>query len=306
MTTTAFIFIFASLLLHSLWHFLCKSSGKASIAFFAIFSSTLFLTVLSISVWSGLLFKLPWHVYKFAMLGAFFGVVHEVGLILAYRNSDISLAYPVTRALPVLFTFAITTASGWGKMLSLWAIAGMLLIFSGCLLMSLSGGEAQDSIRSKIRAVRKGLLGIVIAAAGTTGYTVADSFGINNIMQFAGDTSRILTAATYSTYREITAAFILWSSVMIFGSRIGKKGLCRELIKTPQPYMAGIFAALAYLLVLVAMNHVSNVSFVQAFQQLSLPVSAALGFVILKEKISGLRLISLMMIMAGLVLCVIK
>lgn len=93
---------------------------------------------------------------------------------------------------------------------------------------------------------------------------------------------------------------------MIFGSRIGKKGLCRELIKTPQPYMAGIFAALAYLLVLVAMNHVSNVSFVQAFQQLSLPVSAALGFVILKEKISGLRLISLMMIMAGLVLCVIK
>ena len=70
--------------------------------------------------------------------------------------------------------------------------------------------------------------------------------------------------------------------------------------------MAGIFAALAYLLVLVAMNHVSNVSFVQAFQQLSLPVSAALGFVILKEKVTILRIISLALIMAGLIMCVIK
>ena len=69
--------------------------------------------------------------------------------------------------------------------------------------------------------------------------------------------------------------------------------------------MAGFSAALAYLLVLVAMFYVTNVSFVQAFRQLSLPVSAALGFIVLKEKISALRLISLAMIMAGLILCVI-
>ena len=306
MTATAFIFIFISLLLHSLWHFLCKSSGKASITFFAIFSTALFFTVSSIGVWSGLLFKIPWHIYKFAMLGAFFGIVHEVGLIWAYRNSDISLAYPMTRALPVLFTFVMTALLGWGKTLSLWATGGMLLIFIGCFSMSFSGGSLHESWQNKIIAIRKGLLGIMIAAIGTSGYTIADSFGIRSIMEFAGNTNRILTAAAYSTCREITAAVVLWSIAAFFGSRIGEKGSCRELIKTPQPYLAGVFAGLAYLLILMAMNYVSNVSFVQAFQQLSLPVSAVLGFVILKEKVTILRIISLALIMAGLIMCVIK
>ena len=46
MTLTAFIFIFSSIILHSLWHFLCKSSGKASMSFYALFSTSLFLTML--------------------------------------------------------------------------------------------------------------------------------------------------------------------------------------------------------------------------------------------------------------------
>ena len=63
-----------------------------------------------------------------------------------------------------------------------------------------------------------------------------------------------------------------------------------------------MFAALAYVLILVAMNYVTNVSFVQAFRQLSLPLSAFLGFLILKEKISILRWIGLFLIMSGLAL----
>ena len=77
------------------------------------------------------------------------------------------------------------------------------------------------------------------------------------------------------------------------------------MVKTAHPYTAGVAAALAYLLVLIAMNHVSNVSFVQAFRQLSLPLSALLGFVILKEKVTTLRLVALFVIMAGLILSVI-
>ena len=306
MTPTAFILIFISLLMHSLWHFLCKKSGKSSMTFFAIFSTALFLTVFSIGVWSGLLGKVPWHIYKFAMIGAFFGVFCDVGLMLAYRSSDISLAYPMARALPVLFTFAATTVFGWGKALSVWAALGMLVIFIGCVCMCFTGGRAEDSLRSKFIAVRKGLLGIMIAALGTTGYTISDSFGIKSIMVFAEGSNSILTAATYSTCREITATVMLWIIVSAYSSRTSEKGLCKELIKSPTPYIAGIFAALAYLLILVAMNHVTNVSFVQAFRQLSLPVSAALGFIVLKEKVSLMRLASLAMIMAGLVMCVIK
>ena len=53
------------------------------------------------------------------------------------------------------------------------------------------------------------------------------------------------------------------------------------------------------------MFFVTNVSFVQAFRQLSLPVGALLGFIILKEKVSILRLIALTVIMIGLIISVI-
>ena len=48
MTLTAFILILASLLLHSLWHFLCKSSGKSSMSFFALFSTVFQLPIIRI------------------------------------------------------------------------------------------------------------------------------------------------------------------------------------------------------------------------------------------------------------------
>ena len=79
-----------------------------------------------------------------------------------------------------------------------------------------------------------------------------------------------------------------------------------SLAKSYHPYIAGIFAAGAYLLVLIAMSQVTNVSFVQAFRQLSLPLSAFLGWYLLKEKITYIRWIALIMIMAGLIICVIK
>ena len=305
MTFTAFILIFISLLLHSLWHFLCKSSGKVSMTFFALFSTALFLTVFSVGVWSGILFKVPWNVLKYAMIGAGCGVFCDLGLMLAYRHSDISLAYPMARALPVFFTMIATMLFRMGKTLSVLAIVGMLIIFVGCICMSFTGGDDKLSLREKFMSMRKGLLGIMIAAVGTTGYTISDSIGIKNIMAFAEGKNTFLVAASYSSCREITATITLWIIVLLCYFRKWEKGNLRNLVKTKHPYMAGFSAALAYLLVLVAMFYVTNVSFVQAFRQLSLPVSAALGFIFLKEKISALRLISLVMIMVGLVICVI-
>lgn len=304
MTPTAFLLILLSLLLHSLWHFLCKSSRKASMTFFALFSTALLLTVFSIGVWSGVLFQVPWRVFRYAMLGAAFGVAGEAGLILAYRTSDISLVYPMATALPVLLTLLVTRLCGWGEPLSAAATAGMVVIFCGCLAMSLSGGEPRHSLRRKFATMRKGLLGILITAVSTTGYTVFDSFGVRNIMELGGDP--VLSAAAYSTCRESVAMVSLWLIVGVNCRRERGREELQTLRRSAAPYLAGVFAALSYLLVLVAMLHVTNVSFVQAFRQLSLPVSAALGFLILKEKPSTLRLGALALILAGLGMCILR
>jgi drug/metabolite transporter (DMT)-like permease len=211
----------------------------------------------------------------------------------------------MARALPVFFTMMMTWMFRWGKTLSPLAIVGMLIIFIGCICMSFTGGDDKLSLREKFISMRKGLLGILIAAVGTTGYTISDSFGIKNIMAFAGDRNTFLVAASYSSCREIVTTITLWVIVLICYCCKWARGLFKNLVKSKHPYMAGFSAALAYLLVLVAMFYVTNVSFVQAFRQLSLPVSAALGFIFLKEKISVLRLVSLAMIMSGLIICVI-
>ena len=305
MTFTAFFLILSSIILHSSWHFLCKSSGKSSMAFFALFSTSLFFTMLPLALSSGLLFKLPADVLKFAFWGAVSGSVCNVGLMLAYKYSDISLAYPTARALPVFFTLLATSLFGWGKPLSFAAAAGMLIIFAGCVLMAFTNNPGAKTRSQRISALKKGLIGILIGAFGTTGYTIIDSFGIKEIMAFAPDENKFLVTSAYSCVRETTAATLMWICVWIRHTQGKDKGVLRELAVTFRPYLAGVFAGLAYALVLLAMNYVTNVSFVQAFRQLSLPFSAFLGWYFLKEKITPFRWAALATIMVGLFVAVI-
>jgi len=100
------------------------------------------------------------------------------------------------------------------------------------------------------------------------------------------------------------AVTMLWCCVLFCHFRRMERGVLKKLLVAPHPYLAGFFAALAYWLILVAMNYVTNVSFVQAFRQLSLPLSALLGYLILKEKVTPFRWLALVLIMAGLMLCI--
>ena len=73
------------------------------------------------------------------------------------------------------------------------------------------------------------------------------------------------------------------------------------LSKNVYPYLAGICSSVAYALVLLAMGHVSNVSYLQAFRQMSLPVGFFAGLLILKEKGTAPKYIGMTLIFAGLV-----
>lgn len=302
MTLQAFYLIIISIFMHSSWHFLCKSSGRSSMAFFALFSTSLFLTMLPFALSSGLPGKIPFQLLIYAFCGGICGALGNIGFMSAYRYSDISLAYPMARALPVFLTMLITTLFGWGKMLTPWAITGMVIIFSGCLLMAFSNGPSGISVREKLNFLKKGLAGILLAAAATTAYTIIDKFGIDAMVKYAPKISKIQVAGTYSCIRESIILSCMWFAVFCCKIRGEEKGILKELVTKYHPYIAGIFAALAYVLILVAINSVSNVSFVQAFRQLSLPLSALLGFLILKEKVSKIRWIALTLIMLGLFL----
>ena len=304
MSSMALYLILASIFMHSLWHFLCKSSGKPSMAFFAVFSTSLFITISPLALSSNLIGTVPFSIVKYAIAGGISGVICDIGLIWAYRYCDISLAYPMARALPVLFTMVATSCFGWGKTLSVLAILGMIIIFAGCIIMAFSSGAKDAALKEKLLLLKKGLIGILIAALGTTSYTIVDKFGVDGMVNFAPNVSKLQAAGTYSCIREFFAMITMWLLVFIRHLQGKDKGYLTSLVKQYHPYCAGFFAALAYVVILVAMNHVTNVSFVQAFRQLSLPLSAFLGYFILKEKITLIRWIGLSFIMAGLILSV--
>ena len=76
----------------------------------------------------------------------------------------------------------------------------------------------------------------------------------------------------------------------------------RLFMRSIYPCLAGVCASSAYALVLLAMRHVTNVSYVQAFRQLSLPLGFLAGIMVLKESASIPKFAGIILIVAGLVM----
>ena len=70
------------------------------------------------------------------------------------------------------------------------------------------------------------------------------------------------------------------------------------------PFAAGAFASLTYITVLIAMNYVSNVSYVQVFRQLGLIFGLLGGIFILKERPALPKFIGVVLIITGLIITV--
>ncbi|MBR2626435.1 MAG: EamA family transporter [Lentisphaeria bacterium] len=70
------------------------------------------------------------------------------------------------------------------------------------------------------------------------------------------------------------------------------------------PFAAGVFASLTYVLVLIAMVYVTNVSYVQVFRQLGLIFGLFAGIIILKERGTLPKYLGSFLIVTGLVLSV--
>ena len=135
MTLNAFLLILASVVLHATWHFLCKAR-KPVPAFYILVSGANLVFLLPFLLTAGIAAsQLPWRFYQMAALGGLCGMVCDIGLSRAYRLADISLAYPLARALPVLMTAVTTIIFGIGKAPSPLALVGMAIIMAGCVMM---------------------------------------------------------------------------------------------------------------------------------------------------------------------------
>ena len=292
MTVVAFLLIVASAGLHAGWNLLTKAN-RPSPLFFLLMDISQGLLLLPIVMIDRQGFVMVFRdLWPLLVVTGLFESLYYTGVALSYRKNDMTLAYPLIRSLPVLIIPLISGLLHFGEPLSPVAVLGMLLVFTGCVMIPLRSYRTWH-IRDYLRST---MLWILPAALGTVGYTLVDGFSIASI---DGAELTLPTSLIYSGLLNLSIIPWMVVSVTILGDWKSSPNFRGK--KLFAPLFAGIGAGSAYLLVLSAMRYVTNISYVSGFRQLSIPIGVLLGLFVLKEKIVLPRVVGTLVLTVGLV-----
>lgn len=299
MSIVAIILIIISAFMHAGWNLLSKSK-RPSAAFFLVASLTgiLLLSPSLIFYRDTVLHCIPARVWLLIIVTGFFMALYYISLAGAYRAGDMSVAYPLARSSPVIVVSVVTLILGHGNQVSGLCVAGILLVVGGCFLIPLV--RFNDFRLKNYLNVTCGLA--LLAAVGTSGYSILD----DEALRLLRSTSKIMISNTqitilYACLEALMTSF--WLVIFITVRRSGRKSL-RQVVckKMRHAVMAGVAIQLTYVIILISLAFVDNVSYVVGFRQLSIPLGAAAGFLVLKEKPHVPKLVGVAIMFVGLIL----
>lgn len=299
MSLFAFLLIVFSAGLHATWNLLAKRSTM-SVAFYAVICMTAASFWLHVQLWTPVdVPHLPKLFFVYVLGSITFDLCYCLGLVRAYRTMEMSTAYPMMRSLPLLLTAAVTSLSGWGAPLTPLALLGMGIVFVGCMMMPMkdfSSFKWKDYLSSR-------MFFIFLVACGTTGYTIFDNQAQHVLREAYPDLAKPVVSMTFYSTRGICLSTLMGIAVLLFpGEKKNFAAFFKE--RNWMPFAAGAFASLTYITVLMAMNYVTNVSYVQVFRQLGLIFGLLGGIFILKERPSLPKFIGVALIISGLIITV--
>jgi drug/metabolite transporter (DMT)-like permease len=195
-------------------------------------------------------------------------------LALAYRDSDVSLVYPIARgSAPVLVLVGGIAIAG--RSTSAGQVAGVCLVAAGVLLVSgLRGG-----------ADRRGVVLALATAVCIAGYTLVDKEGI-----------RHAAAVPYLELVLLPAAILY---VPLAVARRGRAAVRAELRPSTIAVALALYAT--YLLVLAALRLASAAS-VSAVRETSVVIATGLAAVVARERVTGWRALGAALVAGGVAL----
>ena len=298
MSLTAAILLLISAITHAGWNYISKKEHPTA-AFYLTANTIGVICVVPVLLYYGNQIPfIPKAVWIFIALSGFFLAAYMAALAGAYRAGDISIAYPLARSLPVIFVFLITLILGKGKPLGAAVIIGIILIAAGCTILPLKGLRQFRLSNYKNMCC----LLAVLAAVGIAGYTVIDDTALRNLREIPGKPWDPVDATLVYMVLEGISCSIWQSLIVTFDSR-ERKALIEVLHNFKgAATLTGIGIYLTYGLVLASMNYVTNVSYVAAFRQLSIPLGALFGMVLLNEPRYVPKIIGVVIIFLGLIL----
>ena len=273
MSLTIFGIVLAAAALHALWNAVVKGA-----------SDTLLTTIL-VAGFGGLIgvVTLPFltpvapGAWTYLCISGVLEIVYYALIAFAYRHADMSHAYPLMRGIPPLLV-AIVSVALLGTSLAPLQWAGVALISAGILTMLLGlRGHHGD---------RKGLGFALVNALVIASYTLTDGLGV----RVAGS----------------SIAYTMWIFVLT-----GAPLVAWALLRRPQivayagrNWLYGVVGGLgtlgSYGLVLFAMTE-APIPLVAALRETSIVFGTLIAIVVLKEKVTTLRIAAALIIAAGVI-----
>lgn len=297
MTLGVAILLLVSAVTHAGWNLLGKRE-QPSTAFFLVANTCGCLCLLPVlAPYGQALATFPSRVWGLICLTGLCEAVYYAALAGAYRAGELSVAYPLARSAPVIMVALATRLLGQGAPLSSRAMLGIALVLAGSLLLPL---RRFSDLNLRAYWHIPTLLALV-AALGTSGYSMIDDAALRLLRQTARPPmGRVEVTLLYALLQGLSAsAWLIPFAVSTRRERTALLGICRHGMAPAA--LTGVGIHLTYSLVLIAMGWVTNVSYVVAFRQLSIPLGAILGVAWLKEPRYPLKFVGVATMFLGLV-----
>jgi drug/metabolite transporter (DMT)-like permease len=298
MSIFAVLLLTLSAVLHAGWNLLSKKVSPSSAFFLLANAAGCLLLLPMVLFYLPDLPQFPPTIWSLVIITGLFQALYMAGLASAYSHGNITIAYPLLRAIPILLVALLTTVFDQGKALSTVDFVGLTVIFVGCIFIPLQ--SFRDARLSNI--MNLSCLFALFSAMATVGYTIVDSMALKILKD---DTLLGLTAIEFSLLYLFfeTLSCTAWLLLIVVTSRRRRKmlGECLTFHRS-KVAMAGVAMTLTYALVLISMVFVDNVSYVVAFRQLSIPITVLFGVYLLKEPAGLPKFIGTLTILCGIVL----
>ena len=297
MTFIAIFLVILSAAIHALWNVFSKSKKPTSSFFLlaSLFGAGLLAPILLLHS-STVLSDIPSQVWAFLVIAGFFMSLYYVSLAKAYRVGDLSIAYPIVRALPVVIVLVVVVYLGRADQITYQSVVGGLIVVLGCFMVPLKRFKGFHFNHYWNLTCAMAL----IAAISTVGYSMVDDEALRYLRsdsQFEFDnTSVVILYAFLEAF--ITSVWMGLYVLMRRQSRVEFMQLIR--FNKSHVFVAAVGIHLSYTLVLAALAFADNVSYIIAFHRLSIPLGAALGILILKEQPYPTKITGVLVVLIGL------
>lgn len=280
-----FLLVIVSAVSHACWNLLAKG-GSDKEAFMWWMSFTSLFTVLPV-FWVLLPdWGLPLAAVPYLVVSGVAEALYFLSLGRAYELGDLSVVYPLARSSPLfLFVLAVVFL---GEEVSLWGVAGILLVVLGVYMIHLEGFSVGEFLRP-IKSLRgQASQFALLTALCTSIYSLVDKLGVTAVAPLA-----------YAFWLDV---FIIAFLTPVVVWKWGWGAVAAEWRgSSVKVVISGFLMRFGYILVLLAMA-LAQVSYILAVRQLSIVLGVVFGVGLLGERYGKVRLLSSIIIFTGVLI----